>query len=134
MLLASKHKHEKIVWGLLAYALGETMTPLEQQAYLQEVKEDPLTEIYLYRPSEQENFIGAMVVKFEKTDQEGARDVLSISLLAVLPSYRNEGVGYEMFSLLKALYPHTLIQGSLAMSELVKNWSVKYRQEQSSDL
>lgn len=129
MLVASKNKNEKIVLGLLSYTFGESMTPSQQVDYLHKVRNNQQTDIFLYKENESENYIGVVVIeKHEASHQTG---VLPITLesLALLPSYRNEGKGYEIFTELKELFPDAVIQGALSISELVKNWSVKYRLE-----
>ncbi|MBK0347587.1 GNAT family N-acetyltransferase [Aerococcaceae bacterium zg-ZJ1578] len=128
MLIRSKHKNEKIVWGLMSYTFDESISSNDQRQLLNTFREEEAFEIFLFRKEEQDNFIGAMVIEEQPAISEEVGDIIVIHRLAVLPSYRNEGIGYQMYLELRALYPTASFQGSIMMSEIVKNWSIKYHE------
>jgi len=52
-----------------------------------------------------------------------------IDRIALLPSFRNESVGYQIFCELKERYPNSAFLGSRLTSELLVKWSSRYAQE-----
>lgn len=130
MLISSKNKKEKIVWGLLSYTFEEEQTAQEQQVIIESYRDNDDFEIYLYKETDNDNYIGAMVVEVHEGETVGINSTIMIHRVGILPTFREEGYGYKMFVELKQLYPNALIQGSLTMSEIVKNWAIKYREQQ----
>lgn len=129
MLIRSKNKNEKIVWGLLSYTFDDSMTSAEQHEVIEAIKENPNYEIFLYKGEDSDNYIGVLVVEINKNVSEEIEMAISIHRAALLPSYRTEGLAYQMYVELRDLYPEASIQGSILMSEIVKNWSIRYREE-----
>lgn len=128
MLIRSKNKNEKIVWGLLSYTFEDIISSKEQQELVEFYRSNPNYEIFLYKCEDSDNYIGVMVIEINTNISEKIGTSISIHRSALLPSYRNEGHGYQMYLELRQLYPDASIQGSILMSEIVKNWSLKYRE------
>lgn len=128
MLIQSKNKNEKIVLGLLSYTFDGEVSSSKQRALLEEYRESDEVEIYLFKENETDNFIGVMVIEISKLNTQALVSAITIEKIALIPSYRDEGVGYQMYVELRELYPNASIQGSILMSEIVKNWSIKYRE------
>ena len=132
MLIQSKNKNEKIILGLLSYTLeeGQHQTDL-LQSILETYRQSDSKEIYLYREQDQDNFIGLVGVEtFQSPGNESIHpESVVIDRIALLPSFRNESVGYQIFSELKERYPNTAFLGSRLTSELLVKWSSRYAQE-----
>ena len=128
MLIQSKNKNEKIILGLLSYTLeeGQHQTDL-LQSILETYRQSDSKEIYLYREQDQDNFIGLVGVEnFQSPGNESEHpESVVIDRIALLPSFRNESVGYE----LKERYPNSAFLGSRLTSELLVKWSSRYAQE-----
>lgn len=131
MLINSKNKNDKIVRGLLSYTVDETVSALEQQQLLEMYQSQPEFDIFLYKEKESDNYIGIVIIE-RIQEVEYATMSIIIHRMSVLPSFRNEGVGYQMYCELRQMYPTASFQGSIIMSEFVKNWSIKYRLEMES--
>lgn len=132
MLIESKFKNEKIVQGLLSYATSELQLSISDlTALIEDYRRDDHAELYLYKLEENDNFIG--IVGIDKHfNHEESSELESIHLhhFALIPSFRNEGVGYQMFRELKALYPNAALLGSLNTSDIIVKFSEKFRLEQ----
>ena len=100
MLIQSKNKNEKIILGLLSYTLeeGQHQTDL-LQSILETYRQSDSKEIYLYREQDQDNFIGLVGVEtFQSPGNESEHpESVVIDRIALLPSFRNESVGYQIF-------------------------------------
>lgn len=129
MLIASKNKNEKIVLGLLSYTYEENLSPQELKEKMEAYREEDQVEIYLYRQQEGDNYVGVMVVETLPSIENSTRPRLSIERVGIIPSFRHEGNGYEMYLKLREKFPNAIIQGNLLMSEIVKDWTLRYRHE-----
>lgn len=129
MLIASKNKNEKIVLGLLSYTYEENLSPQELKEKFQAYRDNEKVEIYLYRQQEGDNYLGVMVVETLPEFENSNRPRLSIERVGIIPSFRHEGNGYEMYLKLRERFPNAVIQGNLLMSEIVKDWTIRYREE-----
>ena len=103
----------------------------ESQTQSLEVGQSDSKEIYLYREQDQDNFIGLVGVEtFQSPGNESEHpESVVIDRIALLPSFRNESVGYQIFCELKERYPNTAFLGSRLTSELLVKWSSRYAQE-----
>ena len=132
MLIQSKNKNEKIILGLLSYTLeeGQHQTDL-LQSILETYRQSDSKEIYLYREQDQDNFIGLVGVEtFQSPGNESEHpESVVIDRIALLPSFCNESVGYQIFCELKERYPNSAFLGSRLTSELLVKWSSRYAQE-----
>lgn len=127
MLIQSKHKHEKIVLGLLSYT-EEGLPMNELLQLLKEYRDHPNRELYLYKDDETENFVGLMGIERTQLDETGSETIV-IDRVAVIPSFRNEGIGYQMYAALRQRYPEANWLGALNTSDFVVKWAQKYHQE-----
>ncbi|UUX34548.1 hypothetical protein [Fundicoccus culcitae] len=132
MLIPSKNKNEKIVMGLLSYTLDHSTTE-EQRKLLEEYRNDPDKEIYLYKDDQSDNFVGIVTIERNHLDNESEDDIETILVprIAVIPSFRNEGVGFKIYSNLRKLYPNATLIGSIKTSDLLAKWSKKYHEAAS---
>ncbi|MDO4432090.1 MAG: GNAT family N-acetyltransferase [Aerococcaceae bacterium] len=131
MLIQSKHKHEKIVLGLLSYT-EEGLPMNELLQLLKEYRDHPNRELYLYKDDETENFVGLMGIERTQLDETGSETIV-IDRVAVIPSFRNEGIGYQMYAALRQRYPESNWLGALNTSDFVVKWAQKYHQERTQN-
>lgn len=141
MLLRSKSKNEKIVLGLLSYTYDDNTSTEEQRELLDLYRQSENKEIYLYKDEESGNFVGILAVEHNNIETINTMNepVLSENILihrvAVIPSFRNEGVGFKLYAELRNMFPHATIIGTTTNQtvELVSNW-VKQYNERSAQL
>ncbi|MBT2731817.1 GNAT family N-acetyltransferase [Carnobacterium sp. ISL-102] len=94
MLVKYRSSHNKVAQGLLS------LMPKEQelkhlQLTMQRYQQDPNWEMYLWK--EDEKYIGIIGISIQK-------DEFLIQHLAVIPSFRGEGVGKAMISEIQKIY------------------------------
>lgn len=130
MLIQSTHKNEKIVLGLLSYTEeGASMDELRQ--LLEDYRDNEQRDLLLYKEDENENFIGLIGVEHSATSE--AVETLLLERISLIPSFRNEGVGYQIYTELRQRYPHAKLIGSFSTSELLIKWAQKFSREQSEE-
>ena len=127
LLVQSTYKNEKIVLGLLSYT-EENVSMDELRELLEEYRESDKRELWLYKEEENDNFIGIVGLEYLVEDD---METLRIERIALIPSFRSEGVGYQMYAELHKLYPNAELNASLITSELVVKWAEKYHKERA---
>lgn len=133
MLINSTEKNEKIVLGLLSYTYTDETPSIEDlKKTLKQYREDPHTMLYLYKDDVTDNYVGIVIV--EVVSSQAAEDqtfdkTVNVIRLAVMPSFRNEGVGYRMYCELKRLYSDATIIGTMNTVDVIMDWSRKYNAE-----
>lgn len=136
MLVSSKKRHEKIVLGFLSYTYDEETPSLEEQEkVLEAYRQDEACQIYLYKNESSDNFLGLAILLLDQQILDGNESKSSTTIIidrvAISPSYRNEGWGYQMYKEIRTLYPNAAVMGSNQTMETVTAWTHKYRLEQS---
>ncbi len=128
MLTNSKTKNEKIVLGLLSYTYTDSNPNTEeQQLYLDSIRDNENMDILLYKEESGDNNIGVMVIEKVFNEEESKiPDAIMIHRIGIMPSFRDEGHGYQMFCELKTLYPNSSIIAGVATMDVVAHWSAKY--------
>ncbi|MBG9983729.1 hypothetical protein HYO62_02390 [Aerococcaceae bacterium DSM 111022] len=128
MLTHSKTKNEKVVLGLLSYTYTESSPNNEEQkSYLDNIRDNENMDILLYKEEVDNNNIGIVVIeKIFKTDESSIPDSIMIHRVGVMPSFREEGRGYDMFCELKGMFPNSTIIAGVSTMDLIANWSAKY--------
>ena len=140
MLLRSKSKNEKIVLGLLSYTHEDGTSNEEQRELLERYRQDETKEIYLYKDEESENYVGILAVEhnitetFNDVNEPVVNENILIHRVAVIPSFRNEGVGFRMYTQLRDMLPHATIIGTTTNQtvELVSGWAKQYNERHTS--
>lgn len=139
MLIQSTEKNEKIVLGLLSYTYTDENPTIEDlKKVLDQYREDSDTILYLYKDADTENYVGIVVVEIVASDDSDDHEqtptpisdkTVNILRLAVMPSFRNEGIGYKMYRDLKRLYSDATIIGTMNTVDVITEWSRKYNLE-----
>lgn len=133
MLISSKTKNEKIILGLLSYTYEDGKATMEDMRNLLEnYREDPNYDILLYKENESDNFIGLICIERNMStsndEDKPATMTVIVHRIAVVPSFRDEGVGYRMYESLRNQYPNATVIGSMDTVDLLAKWSAKYNQ------
>ncbi|WP_228548349.1 GNAT family N-acetyltransferase [Sporosarcina obsidiansis] len=96
-LIRFKKAQEKIAMGFLSYIPGEKMVRKLQET-IQQYIQDENWQLFLCK--EVEDYIGLIGVEVNETDR-----IYTIQHISVNPSFRGEGIGYEMVKELELIYP-----------------------------
>lgn len=133
MLISSKTKNEKIILGLLSYTYDEGKASLaEMTNLLESYREDPNFDILLYKSDDSDNFIGLICIENNTLESPGENTPSSTTIIvhriAIVPSFRDEGVGYKMYELLRKQNPNATVIGAMNTVDILAKWSTKYNQ------
>lgn len=134
MLIRSKNKNEKIVLGLLSYTYDDNVKTEVLKELLESYRNDDNGEIYLYKDESSGNYVGVMAVEHNQssvTNSDGEisiRENIMIQRVAVIPSFRNEGIGYKIYHDLRQSHPTATIIGTTTNKtvDLVSKWAQQY--------
>ncbi|WP_018658648.1 hypothetical protein [Allofustis seminis] len=120
MLYHYKKDFEKIAMGLMSYAsdLNQTDRLMEEMDLY---RQDSDRKLFLWKSEETSDFVAILGVEIEQK-------VLLLRLIALSPSYRNEGLSYKMLDALQAMYQDLPIMGTLETTPIIQTW----QQDQSS--
>ena len=133
MLISSKNKNEKIILGLLSYTYDDEKANLSEMSNLLEsYREDPNFDILLYKNDESDNFIGLICIEKNTLESQNedtpSSTTIIVHRIAVVPSFRDEGIGYKMYELLPKQHPNATVIGSMNTVDILAKWSTKYNQ------
>ncbi|MFL2142839.1 GNAT family N-acetyltransferase [Ruoffia sp. FAM 20857] len=133
MLISSKNKNGKIILGLLSYTYDDEKANLsEMSSLLESYREDPNFDILLYKNDESENFIGLICIEKNTLESQNedtpSSTTIIVHRIAVVPSFRDEGIGYKMYELLRKQHPNATVIGAMNTVDILAKWSTKYNQ------
>ncbi|XJS11576.1 GNAT family N-acetyltransferase [Aerococcaceae bacterium WGS1372] len=133
MLISSKTKNGKIILGLLSYTFeGGNASMEDLEKLLENYRENPNFDILLFKDEESENFIGLICIELNTSPSDDldkpSSTTIIVHRIAVVPSFRDEGVGYRMYESLRQLYPNASVIGSMDTVELLSKWLTRYNQ------
>lgn len=139
MLIRSKNKNEKIVLGLLSYTYEDTVKTEVLQELLEHYRLDDNREIYLYKDESSGNYVGVLAVEHNQSSVTNSDDEMSIQenimiqRVAVIPSFRNEGIGYRIYNDLRVAHPNATIVGTTTNKtiDLVSKWTQQHNDSQA---
>ena len=130
MLINSTDKNEKIVIGLLSYTFTDTTPSIEEiKEIIDEYRLSEHKKIYLYKDADTDNFIGLLAVEMVTNDEQLEPVTINVERLALIPSFREDGYGYQMFEALKEKYPNSTIIGTMGTVDLITEWTRQYNQD-----
>lgn len=137
MLISSKTKNGKIILGLLSYTFEDGNASMEElEKLLESYRENPNFDILLYK-EESENFIGLICIEFNTSStnelEKPSSTTIIVHRIAVVPSFRDEGVGYRMYESLRQLYPNATVIGSMDTVDLLSKWLTIYNRHHQKD-
>ena len=127
MLVPYIGRYEKIVMGLLSYIpefkefseLKEEMDKINQQE----------RKLYLWKEADSDNIIG--LVGF---DQHDDTDTLVVRYLSINPSFREEGLTYDLLTALKKEFPVYSLTGVISLSTILSKWTKRRQEELDKEL
>ena len=139
MLIRSKNKNEKIVLGLLSYTYDDNVKTETLKELLENYRNDDNCEVYLYKDESSGNYVGVMAVEHNQSsvttsnEEISVRENIMIQRVAVIPSFRNEGIGFTLYHDLRQLHPNATIIGTTTNKtiDLFSNWAQKFNDTQS---
>ena len=118
MLVPFKSDYEKITMGLLSYIpdLKET-THLTNE--LDWYKQEDRRHLYLWKSEETEDMCGVIGLEEEE-------NLIILRHISVNPSYRQEGISYEMIEAISEKFENKSIVGTIETGKLVTKWQKRY--------
>lgn len=120
MLIPFTSNYEKVVMGLLSY-IEDYKAFEDLNAEMARINDRKRT-VYLWKDEETTNVVG--LIGFDLNEQD---DTLVTRYISLNPSFRNEGLSYEILTALREEFPTYTITGSLDMAPLLNKWAKKKR-------
>ena len=114
MLLDYKNDYEKISMGLLSFVPDlKDVSRLQDEMDWYQSKED--RKLYLWKSEDTQDIIGVIGVEI-------GNDMILLRHISINPSFRNEGISYNMLEALECRFLQKKILGTLETSALVAKW------------
>lgn len=116
MLVPYKKDYKKITMGLLSFVpdLKELHRLNDEMDWY---KREESRQLFLWSSEETGDYIGVIGI-------EVGEGMVLLRHIAINPSYRNEGISFEMLSALENLYPEQKIISTLETGQIVANWEL----------
>lgn len=120
MLVACKKDYKKIAMGLLSFVPDlKDIQRLKDEMDWYDREEN--RKLYLWSSEETSDFIGIIGIETSGEEEEG---MVLLRHISINPSYRNEGISFEMLNALEKLYPEKKIISTLETGQIVANWEL----------
>lgn len=120
MLVSYNQKYEKIAMGLLSY-IADLKSMERLQTEMESYTSENSRKLYLWRDSDTENIVAIIGIECSET-------MVLIRHLAVSPSFRNEGIIYNVFDQLQNRYPEQTLNGTLETALFVTKWAQRNKE------
>ena len=127
MLVPYIGRYEKIVMGLLSY-IPEFKEFSELKEEMDKINQEQ-RKIYLWKEADSDNIIG--LVGF---DQHDDTDTLVVRYLSINPSFREEGLTYDLLTALKKEFPVYSLTGVISLSTILSKWTKRRQEELDKEL
>lgn len=114
MLISFKDDYEKISMGLLSYTPDLKEMPRLKEEF-QKYKEDDKRSLFLWRSGETDDFCGLVGVEVQS-------NLILLRHIAITPSYRNEGLTFEILDELNKKFKNKNIVGTIDTGGIVTSW------------
>ncbi|MCZ0717663.1 reductase [Aerococcus kribbianus] len=118
MLVPFTSNNEKVVMGLLSY-IEEFKDYELLTEEIQKIK-DGKRHLYLWKDEETDNMVGLIGFDLDSDD-----DTIVIRYLSLNPSFREEGLSYDLLTGVRNEFPTFTITGSIKMAPLLNKWAHK---------
>lgn len=117
MLVGYKKNYKKITMGLLSFIPDlKDIQRLNDEMDWYEREEN--RQLYLWSSKETSDFIGVIGV-------EAGEEMVLLRHIAINPSYRNEGISFDMLNALEEMYPKQKIISTLETGQIVAKWELE---------
>lgn len=116
MLIQYNEDYKKIVMGLLSY-VPDLKDPARIEEELEWYMAEDNRQIFLWRSEETGNLIGLAGIEVD--------DLVLLRHISIDPSYRNEGISYEMLDALQVRFNDKNIVSTLETASIISNWQKK---------
>lgn len=127
MLVPYIGRYEKIVMGLLSY-IPEFKEFSELKEEMDKINQEE-RKIYLWKEADSDNIIG--LVGFDQYDDT---DTLVVRYLSINPSFREEGLTYDLLTALKKEFPVYSLTGVISLSTILSKWTKRRQEELDKEL
>lgn len=126
MLQTYKKDYKKITMGLLS--LMPDLKDIQRlNEELEWYNERDNRKLYLWRSEETDDFIGVIGV-------EVSEEIVLLRHISINPSFRNEGISFEILDALEALYPREKVVGTLETAGVITKWKKQIGKEQTKEI
>lgn len=123
MLVPYKNDFEKITMGLLSY-IPDLKDPSRIEEELNWYSSQDNRQIYLWESEETVNLVGLAGVEEEE-------DLVLLRHIAIDPSFRNEGLTYQILDELQSRFESKNIVGTLETATIISKWQKRLAEEHS---
>lgn len=113
MLIQYNEDYKKIAMGLLSY-VPDLKEPARIEEELEWYEAEESRQLYLWKSSETGNLIG--LVGIEVTD------IVLLRHITIDPSYRNEGLSYQILDALQNRFEGQTIVSTLETASVISSW------------
>ncbi|MGH2103842.1 GNAT family N-acetyltransferase [Aerococcus urinaeequi] len=127
MLVPYIGRYEKIVMGLLSY-IPEFKEFSELKEEMDKINQEE-RKIYLWKEADSDNIIGLVGL-----DQYDDTDTLVVRYLSINPSFREEGLTYDLLTALKKEFPVYSLTGVISLSTILSKWTKRRQEELDKEL
>lgn len=117
MLINYKNDYEKIMMGLLSF-VPDLKDVSRLKAEIEWYEAEPNRKLYLWHGEETDDIIGMLGI------EDGAEMVL-LRHISINPSFRKEGISYQMLTDLDQKNTNKKIIGTLETAPIVAKWEQK---------
>lgn len=121
MLIQFNSDYEKISMGLLSY-IEDFKDPARLQEEIERYKNSEERDLLLWESEETGNLIGLIGIEKEN-------DYILLRHISIDPSFRNEGISYQMLEALNERYPNNNIVSTLETASIVSSWQKRRTEE-----
>lgn len=121
MLIQFNSDYEKISMGLLSY-IEDFKDPVRLQEEIERYKNSEERDLLLWESEETGNLIGLIGIEKEN-------DYILLRHISIDPSFRNEGISYQMLEALNERYPNNNIVSTLETASIVSSWQKRRTEE-----
>lgn len=121
MLIQFNSDYEKISMGLLSY-IEDFKDPARLQEEIERYKNSEERDLLLWESEETGNLIGLIGIEKEN-------DYILLRHISIDPSFRNEGISYQMLEALNERCPNNNIVSTLETASIVSSWQKRRTEE-----
>ncbi|HZK46379.1 MAG TPA: GNAT family N-acetyltransferase [Atopostipes sp.] len=116
MLIRYNDDFKKIAMGLLSY-VPDLKEPSRIEEEIEWYESEDYRQLYLWKSEETGNLIGLVGIEVE--------ELVLLRHISIDPSYRNEGLSFEILDALKDQYPEKTLVSTLETASLISSWQKK---------
>lgn len=124
MLVDYKNDYKKITMGLLSF-VPDLKEVARLQSEMDWYQREENRKLYLWRNEETSDIIGVIGIEIDS-------EMILLRHIAINPSFRKEGISYQILTDLDAVYSGKKIIGTLETASLITKWEHEKQLNQHS--